>query len=401
MTAGTVALLLVVGVLIAAATALITITLFRQRAAAELARQIAQQTEAQRAQDVQAVIDRVKAVFADLSREALSSNSEQLLRLATERLTALTRESETKLDAKKQLIDEATKQIAARLTELSSAVQTLERDRREAQGALLQKLEQAARVTGELQTTTAQLREALANPQRRGQWGERMAEDVLRLAGFMEGVNYTKQRKTEQGKKPDFTFPLPQGRCVNMDVKFPLANYLKWLDAPDDGTRVQAADAFLKDVRARIREVTTREYIDPQNGTVDCVLVFIPNEQVYAFIHEHDPGLLDEAVQQKVVLCSPLTLYAFLTVLRQAAENAQVEQSSREILALLGAFNKEWGKFAELLDKLGEGLEKVMKQYEELASTRSRKLERQLAQIEAVRTQRQIALPYGEQPSAG
>ena len=28
----------------------------------------------------------------------------------------------------------------------------------------------------------------------RGQWGERMAEDVLRLAGFVEGVNYRKRQ---------------------------------------------------------------------------------------------------------------------------------------------------------------------------------------------------------------
>ena len=48
-------------------------------------------------------------------------------------------------------------------------------------------------------STTGQLREALANTRARGQWGERMAEDVLRLTGFVEGVNYLKQAPIERG----------------------------------------------------------------------------------------------------------------------------------------------------------------------------------------------------------
>ena len=54
-----------------------------------------------------------------------------------------------------------------------------------------------AQVTQALSTSTQSLREALANPKARGQWGERMAEDVLRLAGFIEHVNYEKQTAVE------------------------------------------------------------------------------------------------------------------------------------------------------------------------------------------------------------
>ena len=207
------------------------------------------------------------------------------------------------------------------LNTLNSLIQNVEKQRAESQGALQRHLETNADATRRLQLTTAQLREALANPQRRGQWGERMAEDVLRLAGFVEGVNYHKQQILADGTKPDFTFLLPGDRRVHMDVKFPLVNYLKVLDAPDDAGRAQATDQFLKDVRKRIKEVTGREYIDPAAGTVDYVLVFIPNEQVYGFIHEHDAALLDDALRSKVVLCSPLTLYAILAVVRQAVEN--------------------------------------------------------------------------------
>ena len=382
----------IVGIIVGAALVLLILTL-RRRSAQDIARQLVEQTQAERTADVQAVINQLQATFGKLSQDALATNSEQFLRLAETKLAAQSKQGETLLDAKKKLIDETVKQIASRLTEVGTALQTLEKDRRQSHGTLLQQLENTSKVTGALQATTAQLREALANPQRRGQWGERMAEDVLRLAGFIEGINYQKQSANEAGNRPDFTFTLPPDRRVNMDVKFPLPNYLKYLDAPDDTARENSRTAFLRDVRARIREVTTREYIDPAAGTVDYVLVFIPNEQVYGFIHEHDPALLDDALRQKVVLCSPLTLYAMLAVMRQTAENYRLEQTSQQILALLGTFTKEWGKYTELMDKMGKSLDQAVKHYELLTTTRARKLERQLDQIEALRHQEDVPLP--------
>ncbi|HUU96894.1 MAG TPA: DNA recombination protein RmuC [Phycisphaerae bacterium] len=382
----------VIGVCVGAAVVVIIVVL-RRRSAQEVARQLIEQAQVQRVEELQAVIKQVEAALGPLCRDALSANSEQFLRLAETKLSGQTRQGEAALEEKKKLIDEQVKQVTTRLGELAAAVQTLDKDRRQADAALGKHLETATQATAVLQETTGQLREALANPQRRGQWGERMAEDVLRLAGFIEGVNYRKQAALEAGGKPDFTFLLPQDRRVNMDVKFPLANYLRYLDAADEPVREQHKGAFLRDVRNRIKEVTTREYIDPGNGTVDYVLVFIPNEQVYGFIHEHDPALLDDALRQKVVLCSPLTLYAILSVIRQAAENFRLEQASREILGLLGAFNKEWGKYVELMDKMGRRLEDAMKHYEELTTTRTRQLDRQLDKIETLRSEQQLALP--------
>jgi len=385
-----------VGVMVgfAAGAALVLVVLaLRRRSAQEVARELITAAQAGKIEDLQAIIKQLETSFAALSRQALSANSEDFLKLAGTKLAEHTKQGEGVLEAKKKLIDKTVEQMTVRLGELGRALQTLDKDRRESHGSLTKQLETTTRATATLTETTAKLREALANPQRRGQWGERMAEDVLRLAGFIEGVNYRKQAATESGSKPDFTFLLPQGKRVNMDVKFPLPNYLRYLDAADDAGRERFRIAFLRDVRSRIKEVTTRDYIDPANGTVDYVLVFIPNEQVYGFIHEHDPPLLDEALRQKVVLCAPLTLYAVLAVIRQAAENFRLEQTSRDILSLLGAFQKEWARYTEVMDRMGKSLEQAMKQYEALASTRTRQLERQLDKIEDLRSQEQVALP--------
>ncbi|MBW8827031.1 MAG: DNA recombination protein RmuC [Acidobacteria bacterium] len=253
------------------------------------------------------------------------------------------------------------------------------------QGELRAHLVNAAEQTATLAATAGALREVLASPKARGQWGERMADDVLRLAGLVEGVSYVRQRATAGGTIPDVTFLLPGGRVLHMDVKFPVANYARWLEASTEGERATFLDAFLKDVRTRVRELTGRGYVDPAGGTLDYVLAFLPNESIYAFVHEHDPGLLDDALRRKVVLCSPLTLYAVLAVVRQAADAASLERTSGEVLAVLGTFTQEWDRFCESLDKVGRAVDAVERAYGELAGTRRRALERPLARVDELR----------------
>jgi DNA recombination protein RmuC len=187
---------------------------------------------------------------------------------------------------------------------------------------------------------------------------------------------------------PDFTFLLPGGRVLHMDVKFPVDNYLRYLEAGSDRERDRHAVAFVRDVRARVRELSGRVYIDP-DGTLDEVLLFIPNEAVYAFVHEHDRDLVEVALGQKVVLCSPSTLFSVLSVIRQAVEQTRLQRTSDEILACLAAFEHQWGKFSDALDKVGRSLDTVRRSWDDLAGTRRRQLERQLDRVGELRTRRE------------
>jgi DNA recombination protein RmuC len=138
-------------------------------------------------------------------------------------------------------------------------------------------------------------------------------------------------------------------------------------------------------VRDRVRELTTRGYLDARSETVDCLLLFIPNEQVYAFVQEHDQAVLEDAMKAKIVLCSPLTLFAVLAVVRQAVDNFRLERTSNEILSLLGEFALQWEKYVVQLDKVQARFEGVAKEYSTLMTTRHRALQRPLDKIETLR----------------
>jgi DNA recombination protein RmuC len=289
--------------------------------------------------------------------------------------------------------------VRAELARVADLVGSLQRERAEQHGRVETRLAEMAAVSARLADTTQSLRQALANPRARGQWGERMADDVLRAAGLVEGISYRKQSATAAGTIPDFTFLLPGGRVLHMDVKFPVDNYLRYLEALSDRERDQHALAFVRDVRARVRELSGRVYIDPDR-TLDEVLLFIPNEAVYAFVHQHDRDLVEVALRQKVVLCSPSTLFSVLAVIRQAVEQTQLQRTSDEILACLAAFESQWGKFADALDKVGRSLDSTRRSWDDLAGTRRRQLERQLDRVGELRSRREGApppsLPLGE-----
>jgi DNA recombination protein RmuC len=344
-----------------------------------------------RQNDVGDTMEKLKGVFASLSSEALSKNSDDFLRLAQQKFQTLTSVSEKDLLGKKELIDQTLGEMKAELQKVKELMDALEKDRVSKFAQLSENLKTMSQETSKLQETTEHLKTALASTKSRGQWGERMAEDVLRLAGFIEGINYAKQ-KTQGSGRPDYTFFLPQGLKVNMDVKFPLDNYLRFFEAASDPERENFKSQFLKDVKLRIREVTSRDYIDPEQKTVDYVIVFIPNEQVYAFINQNDRSILDEAMKQKVIFCSPLTLYAILAVIRQAMDTFNLGRTTHEILSILDAFKKQYLAFCVSLEEVGTRIEKAREAYEMLSTTRKNQLDRQLKKIEELRQEKGIAL---------
>jgi DNA recombination protein RmuC len=332
-----------------------------------------------------ATSDDLTARFSQVSLDVLGKAQASLLELADTRFRTLSQGSAAELE-QKTLIDQQLGEMKAELGKVSTLVNELEKDRVQKFGELTNQLKNVGEQTLALNTTTGALREALASTSVRGQWGERMAEDVLRVAGFVEGVNYVKQKAVDGGgARPDFTFLLPRELKLNMDVKFPLDNYMRYLETDSEAERAQHQSAFLRDVRARAREVTGREYINPEQGTVDCVLLFIPNESVHSFIHEHDPQLLEMALRGKVVCCSPLTLFAVLAVVRQATDNFALQRASEEIIGLFGRFHAEWAKFTESLSVLGRRINSAQNAFQDVTGPRRRMLERPLIRIEALR----------------
>lgn len=309
----------------------------------------------------------MEASFKAIAADTLRDNSAEFLKHANENL-----------DSKKELIDQ-------RLGNMNQKLDTIHKQSTE----LKSSIDTSQKTTAELNQTATHLREVLSSSQKRGQWGERMVEDILQFVGLKENVNYTKQRQVESGEKPDYTFILPQEKKLNMDVKFPLASYERYLANANQASGESDKKEFLHTVRKHIEAVHKRGYINPAEGTLNYVMLFIPNESIYGFINAEDGELIDYALQKRVLLCSPLTLYAMLSLIHQAAQNFTMNERAAEVIGLVNQFRNQWDKYVELMDKLGRSIESLRGDYGKLVTTRTRALEKPLDKIE------NITLPAG------
>jgi DNA recombination protein RmuC len=403
-------LLIVLAVALAAsAGALVAWTLVR-RAATPLPQVdpavLAAEVAAEQTSALQLAAAEQAAALQSAFREAVGALQEQSIAdrdAAMRQLTVIAREQigaqvlagQADLTAKKDVIgthlDQIKGEMRSELDRLGQVVASLSEKSAHHFGQVDRSLKAHAEITQHLSTTTQSLREALANSKSRGQWGERMAEDVLRLAGFIENVNYRKQTAVEGDSRamPDFTFMMPKDHVLYMDVKFPLTSYLRYLDAGTEAERQAHRDQFLRDVRLRVRELAKREYARiSDRSTVDQVLLFVPNESLSNFILENDPSILDDAMRQNIVICSPVSLLAFLGLIRQAFDCFMIEQTSDQILGLLGKFSEQWGKYTQTLDAVKRKFDGVQKDFDQLLGTRKRALERPLVELEAIRREK-------------
>lgn len=324
----------------------------------------------------------------DAAREALFQEHER-------RVAAETRAAEADAHAAERfrtLSDAALKHNSQALLEsvqgfvrpMEQALDRYERMMKHFESDREQKYGQIQGELSRMASTTDQLVAVLGNSRIRGQWGQKMAEDVLRLCGLQEGIHYHKERETASGR-PDYTFLLPEEHRLFMDVKFPLDHYWRrFIEAQGEQEQQRCKEAFIKSVRDHLREMDRRAY-GAGEQSVDYTILFIPNEQVYASVNEWMPQLIDECLQKKLILCGPWTLYAVVRIIHQAWQNYQVSAAVRDIVRAINGFMQDYSLFKKRFGELGELLEKLDTKYREIAATSAQRLDNKIRRIEDYR----------------
>ena len=175
--------------------------LIHARTGKDLAEELFRESEAQRKANIEAIIENMKASFGSLSLDALAKSTEEFMKLARAKLESEREVNVKELEAKKGLIDQQLQRMTTELENVSKLMKELEKDRVEKFGELASQLKSTSEQTAALMQTANTLREALASTRARGQWGERMAEDVLRLAGFIENRERRESPERERSRK--------------------------------------------------------------------------------------------------------------------------------------------------------------------------------------------------------
>jgi DNA recombination protein RmuC len=208
------------------------------------------------------------------------------------------------------------------------------------------------------------LQDLLRAPKARGGIGEAMLEELLRQV--LPPKAYSVQHRFRSGTVVDAVVRAG-GKLVCIDSKFPLSNYRRMCEADGDVERVDAERAFAADVDKHIRDIAAR-YIVPDEDTFDFAVMYVPAEGVYGEVlrlsHRRRP-LFEAAMEARVIMMSPLTMYGYLQTVLLGLRCLRVEESAQSVLDYCGRLQQEMERFAGEYEVLGRHLHNARTKYEE------------------------------------
>lgn len=349
---------------------------------------IQQQFKQNQQEQLESMIDSVfgksAAKVAEQSKQILQSEKETI---------------KTDLDNKQQVIEKLIKQLQEDMKQRQEEIRSLEQDRTKKFSELATTLEEHRKQTDALVVSTKNLEKVLSNNQQRGEWGERIIEDLLQANGLVEGVHYVRQVLLgSTNLKPDISLLLPNERKVAVDVKFPYQEIQKMALTESKSQKQNHLTQFRRDLKVKIDKVAL--YINPEAKTLDYAILFVPNEMVFSFINQRFPDIVDEAVSKRVLLVSPFTFLIVARTVLESYRNFMIGDTLKEIVGYVDEFVSEWGKFKGQFEKYGRSLATLQKDYETLTGTRVRQMDRRIERIQSYQTGSLLPLKDEDVPSS-
>lgn len=300
---------------------------------------------------------KLEIAFKALAADALKSSNESFLRLAQETLLKHLSQASGDIELRKKAVEDLVKPITDQLKLYQEKADALERERQTAYGGLTSLLVTVSQTQEKLKQETGALVSALRRPNVRGQWGEFTLRRVVELAGMTEHCDFNLQERSvgtedERLQRPDLVVRLPNQREIVVDSKAVADAYFEALEAREDDARKAALVKHASHLRDQMRNLSSKRYWERFAQSADFVVLFVPAEPILDAAVQVDPGLIEDAMLQKVVITTPATLVALLKAVafgwrqEKVAENAG--RVAEEGKRLLDAVNTWAGHFLKL-----------------------------------------------------
>jgi len=200
-------------------------------------------------------------------------------------------------------------------------------------------------------------------PKERASFGELALETILadQLPPDMYGIRET----VFDGKRPDAHIKSTEG-LVCIDSKFSLDNYGRMLVTEDPAEKQRLKKDFIADVRRCLDKIAV-DYVCPDKGSAEFAFAYIPSESVYYFLLSEAYDMLLEYSKGGVHLVSPLTLSAWIGLIRAGVQAKKLSEQAEEVKNDLIIISR---RFVEIDDKwrvfFGTHLKNASLQAEEL-----------------------------------
>lgn len=162
---------------------------------------------------------------------------------------------------------------------------------------------------------------------------------------------------------------MPGGRELVIDAKVSLEDYLAASEETDPALRRQKFNAHAARVRNHVSGLSRREYTKEFAERVDFVAMFIPGENFYAAVLEHDRDIFDYAARNNVIIVTPSTLIALAKSVAYGWRQEQMAKNAEQAKKLGQELYDRIAKFTEHMDRVGGGLGNAVKAYNDMVGS--------------------------------
>jgi DNA recombination protein RmuC len=302
------------------------------------------------------------------AQAALSASTvaDELVRRAGESFAAHDRLAQAKLEAQLKPVAETLEKVQAHVT-------AAEKARAEETGGLKAQIEQL------LQASTATQEEArkLSTALRRGagvqgRWGEQILRNVLEMAGLESPRDFEEQMHvaTDGGvQRPDVVVRLPGGGVFVIDAKCSLTAFMEAQDAPDEIARETAYARHAQSLKSHVQGLSAKAYWDQLALSPDFVAMFVPGDGFLAAALERTPDLMTQAMEKRVILVTPSTLFALCKAVVYGWRVEEQHLNAREIAALGRELYKRLATMGEHTAAMGRALQAAVGKYNDFVGS--------------------------------
>ena len=305
----------------------------------------------QRLRDQRATEEKLNQQFEVLSQRIFHDKSTQFKQLNEQSIKQLLDPLSTQLEGfKKQVTDCYVNESKERFN-------------------LKREIDQLANLNNLMHQETQNLTNALkGDNKQQGNWGEVVLQRILENSGLREGHEYATQvnLKDSKGQRflPDVIVNLPQQRNIIIDSKVSLVAYERYFNSQDVGEQKQAIDAHCLSIRQHIRGLGKKDYQDLIGAnTLDYVLLFVAVEPAFIVALEHDPSLVQLALDNNILLASPSNLMIALRTIENLWRFQRQENNGQLIAQQASKLYDKLRLFSDNFLEVGSQIDKAQKTY--------------------------------------
>jgi len=257
-----------------------------------------------------------------------------------------------------------------KIKDFKQKVEHLHSEESQQRSALRQQVELLATQSQAVSQQTGQLATALRGDNKTlGNWGELTLERLLEASGLEKGRDYqTQVSATSEGgqrQQPDVLINLPDNRCVIIDAKTSLKDYLAHINAADEAARAAALKAHAAAFDTHIRNLAARRYQDLHpDRSPDFVLLFVPSEPALALALYARPALYETAAKANIILTGPGGLLATLRLVAQLWRQENQREAITSIFDTIRKIYEKYVNFTEDMQQIDAALAKARSAYE-------------------------------------